>query len=75
MRRRNCRVRMHFNSRPHKEVDGFFSVALIVFTNISTHDLTRRSTGTMRLSSKELAFQLTTSQGGRLQPIQRTLQA
>ena len=36
------------------------------FLSISTHDLTRRSTGRNRSRSRKEIFQLTTSQGGRL---------
>ena len=54
-----------FNSRPHKEVDEHvFPVK--EFSNLSTHDLTRRSTFPGGASGYVwIAFQLTTSQGGR----------
>ena len=54
-----------FNSRPHKEVDDVFPVFLDCL-NLSTHDLTRRSTFTsIRIYGILRNFQLTTSQGGR----------
>ena len=54
----------HFNSRPHKEVDNRFCRSSKLHF-ISTHDLTRRSTTAISLKSQCIAFQLTTSQGGR----------
>ena len=57
--------KIYFNSRPHKEVDNIpyhLSTQII----ISTHDLTRRSTGSGTCDKIILfEFQLTTSQGGR----------
>ena len=54
-----------FNSRPRKEVDHLLMYFFAII-DISTHDLARRST---HLDVKKmyayLAFQLTTSQGGR----------
>ena len=37
-------VRLYFNSRPHEEVDTILPPALLERLEISTHDLTRRST-------------------------------
>ena len=34
----------YFNSRPHEEVDGIASVSFKIGDDISTHDLTKRST-------------------------------
>ena len=57
-----------FNSRPHKEVDLCDPLHLRRH-NLSTHDLTRRSTGPSLLQQGyQMLFQLTTSQGGRLSP-------
>ena len=54
----------YFNSRPHEEVDKqWFRRCLMV--NISTHDLTKRSTSPRLLAFRELIFQLTTSRRGR----------
>ena len=43
-------MRKTFNSRPHKEVDGGRFQAILLL-GLSTHDLTRRSTGRVRSSS------------------------
>ena len=61
--RRNFPV-SSFNSRPHKEVDRSGLPEGIRGT-LSTHDLTRRSTIAFKEDDTLLAFQLTTSQGGR----------
>ena len=58
-------VLIHFNSRPHKEVDHpqpeLFGLRVV----ISTHDLTRRSTKLEGMLTVVEIFQLTTSRGGR----------
>ena len=62
---KNVLLFFSFNSRPHEEVDyhGFF--ICLNNRNVSTHDLTKRSTKIL-LSFSELAmFQLTTSRRGR----------
>ena len=57
---------LHFNSRPHKEVD-VIAEKLYSIINISTHDLTRRSTMALRVTETSTdVFQLTTSRRGRL---------
>ena len=57
---------LYFNSRPHKEVDIDLTTTYN-FLDISTHDLTRRSTSYHALFLFRCSiFQLTTSQGGRL---------
>ena len=54
-----------FNSRPHAEVD--LPNAITYINNyLSTHDLTQRSTGTLKDSVYAQIFQLTTSRRGRL---------
>ena len=58
----------YFNSRPHKEVDAWVSPPRKA-SFISTHDLTRRSTFCLFFSNTGELFQLTTSQGGRLQSV------
>ena len=56
---------LYFNSRPHKEVDIDLTTTYN-FLDISTHDLTRRSTSYHALFLFRCSiFQLTTSQGGR----------
>ena len=58
-------IQVHFNSRPHEEVDSQSS-ALPLHPNISTHDLTKRSTATDVMDSYSVSiFQLTTSRRGR----------
>ena len=60
-------IQVHFNSRPHEEVDSQSS-ALPLHPNISTHDLTKRSTATDVMDSYSVSiFQLTTSRRGRLE--------
>ena len=60
--------KLHFNSRPHKEVDMVAGSVISILISISTHDLTRRSTtGFRQVLTALSAFQLTTSQGGRQQ--------
>ena len=57
-----------FNSRPHTEVDSRSFVRFLCAEDLSTHDLTRRST--VLLDPVRLLFwffQLTTSHGGRQQ--------
>ena len=56
---------MYFNSRPREEVDKQ-AVACTICFDISTHDLTRRSTITTQQQLPGPIFQLTTSRGGRL---------
>ena len=54
-----------FNSRPHEEVDGK-GITLYYDTEVSTHDLTKRSTFIPSLiPDRNLLFQLTTSRRGR----------
>ncbi len=54
-----------FNSRPHEEVD-YQAPKLLLSINVSTHDLTKRSTECrMHPSTHHLMFQLTTSRRGR----------
>ena len=54
----------HFNSRPHEEVD--INQDVLRFTaNISTHDLTKRSTFQDMSKNPYIVFQLTTSRRGR----------
>ena len=65
------RCRNYFNSRPHKEVDGEFTMAFN-YIDISTHDLTRRSTLLELSWLQAQLFQLTTSQGGRLYILNHT---
>ena len=60
----------HFNSRPRKEVDEL-SLLQAQSNNISTHDLARRSTPLRVIPLSSFRFQLTTSQGGRLQKSRR----
>ena len=55
----------YFNSRPHEEVDLADRTFGIKVKNISTHDLTRRSTYVSSKSTEPGTFQLTTSRGGR----------
>ena len=55
-----------FNSRPHEEVDVSFAGYRSAASGVSTHDLTKRSTLSMRQSVMRLTFQLTTSRRGRL---------
>ena len=53
-----------FNSRPHEEVDHVpYDFAEII--DVSTHDLTKRSTQSMAQQFQGLLFQLTTSRRGR----------
>ena len=54
----------HFNSRPHKEVDTEL-IQTLGELDISTHDLTRRSTMKIIKYGNRKLFQLTTSRGGR----------
>ena len=61
-----CQLELYFNSRPHKEVDETATVLYFEPLSISTHDLTRRSTLVVEVVQQfQMAFQLTTSQGGR----------
>ncbi len=54
-----------FNSRPHEEVDREIC-AVLDTTDVSTHDLTKRSTGSFGDSDVAIVvFQLTTSRRGR----------
>ena len=54
-----------FNSRPHMEVDVCM-VKIVKIKNLSTHDLTWRSTVDSSFAFRALKiFQLTTSHGGR----------
>ena len=55
---------LHFNSRPHEEVDRHIT-RLTCLHAISTHDLTRRSTFMIVFLDSLIIFQLTTSRGGR----------
>lgn len=57
---------VHFNSRPHEEVD-WRSIQKLCRQHISTHDLTKRSTQRLPVNQPCITFQLTTSQGGRQQ--------
>ena len=62
--RRICRY-SNFNSRPHEEVDCRKGVNQM-YSDISTHDLTKRSTVTSPTCTLPyLVFQLTTSRRGR----------
>ena len=61
-----------FNSRPHKEVDGFQILLDHDRLGLSIHDLTRRSTITMSIQKDMWDFQFTTSQGGRPDTLQPT---
>ena len=54
----------HFNSRPHEEVDNI-RVTTTHPCDISTHDLTKRSTRTRGYAKGSEPFQLTTSRRGR----------
>ena len=56
---------IHFNSRPHKEVDGYAAPFIVHAIFISIHDLTRRSTDLESRNHPSIIFQFTTSQGGR----------
>ena len=56
--------RLHFNSRPREEVDEI-SLSLFIKHNISTHDLTKRSTFFSAYFIMYTIFQLTTSRRGR----------
>ena len=57
----------NFNSRPHEEVDLAAAIPDMSEFDISTHDLTRRSTDKGGSTEKwQNSFQLTTSRGGRL---------
>ncbi len=56
---------LYFNSRPRKEVDLLWRVPCLFEINISTHDLTKRSTRNIRSALGLRMFQLTTSRGGR----------
>ena len=53
-----------FNSRPHEEVDGWYSSSE-QYAFVSTHDLTKRSTGGEQRMITYEVFQLTTSRRGR----------
>ena len=55
----------YFNSRPHKEVDPK-CWGNRTKSDISIHDLTRRSTSLRVFFESPTSFQFTTSQGGRL---------
>ena len=58
-------VKLHFNSRPHEEVDVFFGLNFST-KSISTHDLTKRSTELFFCCLFSVyIFQLTTSRRGR----------
>ena len=58
-------IQKYFNSRPHEEVD-VYSYLIFQLWEISTHDLTRRSTWQQPFQTcRNLTFQLTTSRGGR----------
>ena len=52
-----------FNSHPHKEDDQFLTWPLVLRL-FSTHILTRRMTSSRLDTLEQLAFQLTSSQGG-----------
>ncbi len=54
----------NFNSRPHEEVDYPMRLS-ISHNDISTHDLTKRSTLERKQHLQDLTFQLTTSRRGR----------
>ena len=54
----------HFNSRPHEEVD-VSTAGDESYGNISTHDLTKRSTMLSSSEDNKAVFQLTTSRRGR----------
>ena len=56
---------VHFNSRPHEEVD-WRSIQKLCRQHISTHDLTKRSTQRLPVNQPCITFQLTTSRRGRL---------
>ena len=57
--------KVHFNSRPHEEVDTD-AYKKAGYSEISTHDLTKRSTVFADDEELRLTFQLTTSRRGRL---------
>ena len=57
-------MQRYFNSRPHEEVDQFVH-GFRDFLNISTHDLTKRSTWLHSAHFTIEVFQLTTSRRGR----------
>ena len=59
-------IRSSFNSRPHKEVDSSTSSECLEGSDLSIHDLTRRSTIGQCEWAEYPTFQFTTSQGGRL---------
>ena len=54
-----------FNSRPHAEVDVLFFCSFIDIFELSTHDLTQRSTFCAVRVCEPIIFQLTTSRRGR----------
>ena len=55
-----------FNSRPHEEVDDSNMRGKQGALNVSTHDLTKRSTVYQEAHKELKEFQLTTSRRGRL---------
>ena len=55
---------MCFNSRPHEEVD-FGCCFQCNANDVSTHDLTKRSTSSLHREMQSKSFQLTTSRRGR----------
>ena len=59
--------KMHFNSRPHEEVDMRPPTRGRRLIGISTHDLTKRSTPRVDIAISNALFQLTTSRRGRRQ--------
>ncbi len=62
-----CITRKPFNSRPHAEVDPWWTLPTF-WGRLSTHDLTQRSTYTVDHNEGSGVFQLTTSRRGRLIP-------
>ena len=58
-------TKRYFNSRPHEEVD-VSTAGDESYGNISTHDLTKRSTMLSSSEDNKAVFQLTTSRRGRL---------
>ena len=56
---------LHFNSRPHEEVDACCESYTMLCNDISTHDLTKRSTLHLLSIVYSVIFQLTTSRRGR----------
>ena len=59
-----CIVSPYFNSQPHEEADTGIAYTMSIQYPISTHSLTKRLTGAIRVQKDDIVFQLTASRRG-----------